>query len=329
MFKASFSQMFFETVYMLSSQNLNVRKLTSLALSVLATLSAPFYACTSETGGESQAAFARSRPPALAPDTVNMIYALSAQPELMNLSYLRYVIGPPDNERSQLALKSKTYHWYQEPKRQLLYELHQDGPQPGSVTKSVFTISVPDSQLTAKEMERLFGQGHHRVFDHNSHPNDVYSFGPNTYVAFTQPHDTFRVSKIHVGYQGPPLPPPPTEAVWSAYSFGKNKAIETAMKSGHWGEAIRWMRRDAALRPNDPYVHIQLGSAYRTGLMLNEAIQEYAHAARLGAGDPQVEQICRAAFVDMKVLPPHQAQPPKDKRSYLAGSHPMNAAAGL
>jgi hypothetical protein len=294
-------------------------------------LSAPFFggvADLDEAVTSSNAAFARSRPPALHPDAVNMIYALSAQPELMNLSYLRYVIGSPENERSQMALKAKTYYWYQEPKRTVTYSLHQDGPQPGTITRSIFTISVPDSQLTTKEMERIFGQEHKRVFDADSHPTDVYSFGPNTYVAFAQPRDSFRVNKVHVGYDGPPLPPPSQEAVHAAYSFGKTKAVEAAMKSGNWREAITWLRRDAAMRPADPYVHIQLGTAYRAGLMLNEAIAEYSQAARYGAGNPEVEKICRAAFVDMKVLPPQERNRHQDRRSYVAGNS-VNAAAGL
>lgn len=307
---------------MSSRQNFRIRKLTSLALAVFACLSLPLNASNS-----SQAAFARSKStsngPPLHPDTVNLIHALSLQPELMNLSYLRYIIGAPENERSQYALKAKNYHWYEEPKRQLVYELHQDGPRTGAVTRSIFTIQVPDSRITTKEMEKVFGQDHKRVFDHQSYPTDVYSLGPNTYVSFTQPHDTFRVNKIAVGYEGPPLPPPPEQAVVGAYVLGKNKSIEKAMKTGHWGEAITWLRRDAALRPSDPYVQIQLGSAYKTGLMLNEAIAAYSNAARLGAGDPEVQKICRAAFEDMKVLPPQQNQ---DPRGYLAGS---SQAAGL
>lgn len=306
-----------------------LRKLTtSLTVAVAACLSAPFFSAMLQLNGsvcEPNAAFARSRPPALAPDAVNMIYALSAQPELMNLSYLRYVIGAPENERSQLANKSKTYYWYQEPRRTLAYSLHQDGPQPGTVTRSIFTINVPNSQLSTKEMERIFGNEHKRVFDQQSHPTDVYSFGPNTYVAFAQPHDTFRVQQIHVGYEGPPLPPPPQEAVHAAYSFGRNKAVEAAMKSGNWREAITWLRRDASMRPADPYVHLQLGQAYRSGLMINEAIAEYSQAARYGAGIPEVEKACHAALVDMKVLNPHARH---DRRSYFAGNS-LNTAAGL
>ncbi len=309
----------------------NFRRLISLTVSLLAGLTAPFYGAVSDLDSQvanANAAFARSRPPALAPDAVNMIYALSAQPELMNLSYLRYMIGDPENERSQMALKAKTYYWYQEPKRIATYSLHQDGPQPGTVTRSIFTITVPDSQLTTKEMERLFGQEHKRVFDHNSHPTDVYSFGPHTYVAFAQPQDTFRVNKIHVGYEGPPLKPPPQEAVYAAYNFGKNKAVGAAMKNGDWREAIGWLRRDAALRPSDPFVHIQLGQAYRAGLMINEAISEYSQAARCGAGNPEVEKICRAALVDMKVLPAHAQHRQTDRRSYVAGGS-LGSAAGL
>ncbi len=315
--------MFFGTLNVSSKPNFSVRKLTSIAMAVLTCLAVPLNASPVQPG--SQAADARSRPPALHPDTVNLIHALSAQPELMNLSYLRYIIGAPENERQQMALKAKNYHWYQEPGRQLVYQLHQDGPQNGVVTRSVFTIQVPDSQLTTKEVERVFGQDHRRVFDHESHPTDVYSLGPNTYVSFTQPHNTFRVNKIAVGYEGPPLQPAPQQAVVGAYVLGKNKAIEAAMKSGHWGDAINWLRRDAALRPTDPYVHIQLAAAYRTGLMLNEAIGSYATAARLGAGDPEVERICRAAFTDLRVLPP-QAPQSNDRRGYLAGQSSAGAA---
>jgi hypothetical protein len=313
---------------MKSRRNFSARKITSLAVAVLSCLTLPLNGTPVEPGP--QAANARSQPPALPPDTVNLIHALSAQPELMNLSYLRYIIGAPENERSQYALKAKNYHWYQEPRRNLAYELHQDGPRNGVITRSVFTIhQTPETKLSTKEMERVFGQNHTRVFDHQSYPTDVYSLGPNTYVSFTQPTDTFRVNKIAVGYEGAPLPPAPEQAVVGAYVLGKNKAIEIAMKTGHWGEAITWLRRDASLRPADPYVHIQLGQAYKTGLMLNEAISSYSKAALLGANDPEVQKICRAAFVDLKVLPPEQHAPPQDRRGYVAGGQPFNGAPGL
>jgi len=311
---------------MVSWRKAGFRKIVSLAIVLPVTF---FGAAFTNDGSESgtQAANARSRPAALAPDTINLIYQLSAQPELLNLAYLRYMVGSPENERSQLAIKAKSYYWYEGPRRQLAYQLHQDGPQPGSVTRSVFTINLPNSQLTAKEMERLFGQQHQTVFDQQSYPTSVYSFGPNTFVSFTQPHDTFRVQKIQVGYDGPPLPPPSQESLMSAYNYGKNKALETAMKTGNWQKALTWLRRDVALRPDDPYAHIQLGSAYRAGLMVNEAIAEYSTAARLGYNDPKVDHICRAALVDMKVLPPQPRN--SDRRNYLAGGKNVHAAAGL
>lgn len=251
----------------------------------------------------------------LSPEMVELIYKLSNQPELMNVEYLRYIIGDPANERQQRNLKEKNYQWYAGAKRQLVYTLHQDGPRSGVVTHSSFMINLPASRMTRKEMERIFGPEHQHVFDQRSFANDVYSMGPGTYVAFTQPRDCFRVKEIHVGYNGGPLPPPSRQDIAYVYGLKQSKALH-AHAQKNWHEALPWMAHEARMRPSDPYAHMRLAETFRGLSMVNESIAEYCTAMKLAGGDPNVIEPCRVALVEMKVIPTGSKTRPQGK-SYL------------
>lgn len=298
-----------------------VRKVTTLAVAALS-LS---FANMSNTAPDAPGALT-ARTPVLAADTVSFIQKLATQPELMHPNYLRYVIGAPENERSQYALKTKNYYWYEGPRRHNAFQLHHDGPSPGVITRSDFSLNLLKSQLTYKEMTKIFGQPHKRVFDRQSYPTDVYQTGPYTHVAFTQPHDTFRVERVQICYDGPPLPPPPQEEILMAYNAGRTKALQMASK-GDIRQAIPWLEKDVRLNPYDANAHAQLAAAYRSNLMINEAISEYATALKL-AGDENTANSCRNALVEMKVLappPPQTKQQMQNPRNYFAQS----GAAGL
>jgi hypothetical protein len=252
----------------------------------------------------------------LSPETVELIYKLSNQPELMNVEYLRYIIGDPGNERAQRSLKEKNYHWYTGPKRELAYTLHQDGPRHGVITHSSFMINLPASRMTKKEMEKIFGEEHQHVFDQRSFPNDVYSMGPSTYVAFTQPRDSFRVKEIHIGYNGGALPPPGKQDIAYVYGLKQSKALH-AHAQGNFHEALPWLAHEARMRPSDPYAHMRLAETFRGLSMVNESIAEYCAAMKLSKGDANVMEPCRLALVEMKVLPESSKNQQGQGKSYL------------
>lgn len=257
------------------------------------------------------------------PQLVTILTTLNAQPELMDPRYLQLIIGMPENWRSQEGLSHRNYYWYQEPGRQLLFHLEQDGASPALVTQSSFSATLPDSQLKTSELAGLakrFGSFSHRSFDSQAQPVDYYRTGPNTYMAFTQPRDTFRVSSIRVGYAGPGLQPPSHQAIASLEKVRAEIAMK-AQNKGEWHKAIPWLESEARHDPTNPLTHMRLAEAYRNHLMLNQSIREYHTALRLSGGEPSVVKACRAALIDMKVLPHSdstQYSPPSGG-SYLAG----------
>ncbi len=280
--------------------------------------------------------------PVFEPEMLELINKLSVQPELMNVQYLRWVLGSPENERSQLAMVAKNYYWYAPLGHKCIFELHQNGPERDVITQSSFTVHVQKSQITTKEMEKAFGDDHKRVFDTQAYPVDVYSTAPYTCIACTQPHDSFRVEKIQVHYDGPPLPPPSKLEILNAYNDHKERvlAVSQSKQGAYTHDAIPWLEREARYRPQDPNVHLELARAYRSNLMMNEAITEYGTAARLAGDDYHVVDQCRQALIEMKVLPPSSSSgagtaPPvapkrTDKRSYLVqGSGANGGGAGL
>ncbi len=170
------------------------------------------------------------------------------------------------------------------------------------VTQSEFSIGLPDSGLTSKEMKKLFGAPHKRVFNQQSIPVDIYNVGPNTHLAFTQPYDVFRVTSVKIGYNGPPLQPL-TPADFAIANEVKQTRALAAAKKGEWHKAIPWLETEVRTHPYDPNARIQLAQAYRKQLMLNHAIQQYRAALQLANGDEDIVKSCHAALVDMKVLP--------------------------
>ena len=247
-------------------------------------------------------------------ETMKLINLLVERPELMNVQFLSQYVGMPENWSTQNALSSKNYYWYKEPTRFLQYHLAQTGPQPGMVTQSEFSIGLPKSQLTHKEMEKIFGEPDKRVFNQQSVPVDIYDVGPNTHLAFTQPYDMFRVTSITVRYDGPPLAPLTANDFAIANQFKQAQAQE-AMKKGEWHKAIRWLESEVRARPNDPVARLQLAQGYRKQLMLNNAITQYRAALALAGGDQDIVKSCHSALVDMKVLPKGH-----DSKSYLVES---------
>lgn len=266
----------------------------------------------------SSAAGALAGQPAVEPQTLALIQKLATKPELMHIGYLQYLIGLPENWRSQRALSKKTYFWYQEPRRHVAYQLDQNGPLSGSVTASNFTINVPNSQITFKDVEKLFGTGHRETFDHRAYPTRVIAVSPTTHIAFIQPHDSFRVNHIVIGYQGPPLPPPSRDDVELAYNFRKAEAL-MACQNGRGEMGIPFLQADLARQPDNARLHLQLAQAYKSHLMLNEAISSYNKAMRLSGGDPAVVAACQAGLVELKVLPASTLKN-QGRRSYLAGN---------
>lgn len=256
------------------------------------------------------------------PSHLDIIQRISQKPELMNVSYLQYLIGFPENGRSQRGHLKRAYFWYEEPSRFLTYRLDQEGPQLNVVNRSALTINVRDSNIRLKDVEKVFGQYHKTVFDWQSNPNEIFQVSPNTYISFVIPRNSHRVKNIKIVYQGPSLPPPTFEDMDTAYQFRKSQAI-LAGQNGAWHEAIPWLVADVAKKPQDPVSRIKLAFAYRQHMMINESIKEYIEVLKLSQGRPEIRSDAIAALVEMRVWPepvPQTGQP-ANQRTYIAGSN--------
>lgn len=263
-----------------------------------------------------------ARSKAIDPAVLQMVQKIAYNPELMNVSYLQYLIGFPENGRAQQGLIRKGYTWYEEPSRFAAYTLEQQGPSPGVVTRSMFSINVPNSEIRMKDVEEQFGPMHKTVYDQQSHPNQIYSISPTTSLIFVQPRNSFRVSSIKIAYAGPPLGPPSQEDMELAYNYRRTQAIG-AGQNGDWHKAIPWLRADVAKEPNNPDAHIKLAFAYRQHMMLNESIKEYIEVLKLSGDRPELSSAAIAALTELRVWPlqPAGTQSSPGGGTYIAGSN--------
>ena len=261
-----------------------------------------------------------SRAKGIDPSVLEMVHRLAANPELINLTYLQYLIGLPENGQNQAALLRRNYTWYEEPGRVAVYHLDQVGPQPGVTTSSTFTINVPASNIKVKDVEQVFGMAHTRVYDHQAHPNQIYRYSPTTSLVFVEPRNSFRVTSIKILYNGPPLGSPSQEDLEKAFNFRKSQAY-LAGQNGDWQQAIPWLRADVAKNPQDADAHLKLAYAYRQHLMINESIQEYVQVLKLCSGRPDLQSAAVAGLTEMRVWPtPLPGSHPASGRTYIAGS---------
>lgn len=253
------------------------------------------------------------------PSILHMVQKLSGNPELMNVNYLQYIIGYPENGRVQAGHLKRSYKWYEEPSRFLRFRMDQEGPNLNVVTKSAMTINVQNSNIKLKDVESVFGKIHKTVYDWQSNPTEIYQVSPDTYLAFVQPRNTFRIQSIKVVYQGAPLPEPSLENMQRAYEYRKSQAL-LAAQDGQWHLAIPWLRADVAKEPANPENHLKLAFAYRQHMMINEAIGEYVETLKLSQDNPEITSQAIAALTEMRVwpidMPSNQQQ-----NSYIAGTN--------
>ena len=180
--------------------------------------------------------------------TQMMIWELSHRPELMNLAYLQYFIGHPENEGVTRG-SDRHYYWYKGPDRQLVYELIQVEDGPGRIVDSRMIVHLKGMGLTFDKIEKIFAAANatanangsagangsiggtnntgsnpaptiasKRFFDYYGHPNEVFVFVPNTSVAFSCPSNTYRLDQAKIVYRGAPLPEPSVDELAMAES---------------------------------------------------------------------------------------------------------------
>ena len=207
--------------------------------------------------------------------TLQLVEQIAHQPELMNLRYLQYVIGPPSNAASQFGY-IKRYYW-DDPSQQGLvkYELMQRESSPGQISESTLLVRMPNlDKVDLPSLESKYGIQGKKYFDQKASPNLQYSFAPDTKVSFKQPQDTFHVTEATVSYSGVGLPPLSAMSLSQAQQLHRTAAL-AQHKDGNWHQAIPALRDHVAENPDDAEARLALAEAYKGNCNLNEAIDQY------------------------------------------------------
>ena len=229
--------------------------------------------------------------PSLDLETQDLLTRLSHQPELMNLDYLQFFIGRPENERSQRGSATRNYYWYNT-RRQLKYDLGQQGKELGQVEESIFTVHFPDSTISFDDVRRLYGEGTRQFYEYHGQPAMLYSFVPDTTLVFISPQSTFRVNQAKVVYRGGPLAMPAAADLKTAEDHMLARVKDFA---GHerWDEMVPVLLERLKQNPQDGEAHYQLGRAYAKTGHIHEAILQYK--AALSTVPPQAQEPAKPA----------------------------------
>jgi TolA-binding protein len=239
--------------------------------------------------------------PTLDPMSLMLIRKLGTQPQYINVDYLSTVLGAPEsNARGQKRSSQKNVVWY-DANHAPRYQLEQREYTVGQTEESTFSIAMPDCNVDTKALTKLFGPSAKRYYDYKGYLTELYSFAPNTQVAFSIPHNTSFVQNVKITYRGQALPAVPEAEMKSAHEDLFDRAIDEA-KNERWDEAVPLLMQRLKAYPNDPEAHYWLGSAYAAKGVANQAILHYK-AALMGAGeDKALRKRCAAALKKMKVI---------------------------
>lgn len=278
---------------------------TFLALSVF--ILAPALAeAKSKTSLQQQAQPANAQKPKafpakiMDPTTGFLIWQVSHQPELMNVDYLKYYLGKPDNMMTPQTPGTKAYYWHDKIHRPIC-ELHQV-EKAGQVLQSQMIFNVYGNALALDDVQDVYGKGFKRYFDYDGHPTELYSFVPHTSLALSSPQNTFCVNKAIVTYAGGPLPTIHPDHMQLAHDAHAAK-VQSHADAGNWHEALATARERVHEHPNDAEAHIALAQALKKTGNAHDAIGEYKYALALNKYNESVRQQAIDGLKGLHVLP--------------------------
>jgi hypothetical protein len=245
------------------------------------------------------------------PTSAGLIYSMAKRPEFMDLNYLQYFIGRPENYDLMHGRIQKAYHWY-DGHRRLEYEL-QTTEVGGQVTESTFTAHVPRHDLTFSSVEKLFGQDCKHFFDSEAHPTKLYSLSQNTFLTFSSAPHSHRVTRARVLYKGPGLGRATPGDILQAQQQLKMRTDPIAMGTDY-ASAIPILRARLQSNPTDSETHFLLARALAKTNHLNEALTEYKYVLAT-APNEEMRQRCEEALRQFHVVRPNQ--PDEQRRTVM------------
>lgn len=238
-----------------------------------------------------------------------LLWQVSHKPELMNIQYLRYYLGEPDRQTTNIGVRSHAYYWYDR-HRNKKCELFQEHDQPGQIVESVMVMHLPPGEFDFKVMEKSLGPPARSFYDHSADPTRMYSFAPNTTLSMSSPPNTFAITRATVSYLGAPLPEPSFEDLKVAHDSYIAKIQQKAVgKNVNWHDALAGARERVQMHPTDAEAHIGLAQVLKKTGKVHEAISEYKLALSLNKYNDAVRQQCIQGLKDLYVLPKNFSEP--------------------
>lgn len=259
---------------------------------------------------DSAIAFYMERKHQVDPVALQVISKLSHQPELMNVSYLQYYLGLPANQAENEMRTDQCYYWYSTDRGMLRYKLEQNEIALNTVTDAMFTVYLPDSGLTFKDMESKYGKPVKRFFNEYSFPTEQYNLIPNTSVSFIQPQNAFEIQEVVIHYRGHPLPLPSALDMKLASCERRANAFEYHCQK-NWSSELPLLQSHLAEHPEDIEAHCALAQALKAIGHINEAIAEYEFALAQTSNNTELRQKCIAGLKELKVLPENNKKLPE------------------
>jgi hypothetical protein len=226
-----------------------------------------------------------------------LIYAMAKRPELMDLNYLQFFIGQPENLAAMAGRAQRNYHWYDE-KRRLAYELQQTEVA-GNVTESTFTAHLPNHDMDFGQVGDLFGGDCKHFFDSEAHPTKLYTMAPNTFLTFSSAPHSFRVTRARVLYKGAGLGRATPEEIAQAKQQLKMRT-DPIVTNGDPNAAIPILQTRLQHNPHDAETHLQMAHCFARTNRLTEAISEYKYVLATSTDDglrQQAEDALKQYFV--------------------------------
>jgi tetratricopeptide (TPR) repeat protein len=244
----------------------------------------------------------QDKPPhSIAQEKEQLLRSLATRPELMNLNYLQYIIGRPENERAQRGNPTKNHFWY-DSARNLTYELYQTEAGSGQVVESIFVSHLQNCGITLDEVQKGFGANPKEFYDYNSNPTALYSFSPNTCLAFTAPRNTFAVKQAKIVYRGTPLAAPLPAEMQAVQDAFINKALLHVQQGNH-ADAIPMLQTIIAENPSSARGHLALAQAYASQTHIHDAINQYKIALALAPADGTITGPAMAGLQALRAVP--------------------------
>lgn len=246
-------------------------------------------------------------------DALALMLSFARQPDLLDASYLRRVLGAPD-DRGRYILGGRVLHYSKKVEPGTSYDFSANqiyaattysanssagGATAGSVAarnligaceNRQLVCHLEQSGLTLSQVRSTLGAPERRYFDSQSHPVDVYRYNPYASISITEPVNSFNVSEITVNYIGDPLPGPAPESMMVADNcrIAKAKAL---LAAGLCGPAVELVREHLEDNPRDGRMHLVYAGILRRTSDLNGALGEYRTALDIAreTGDKELE----------------------------------------